>query len=96
MCVEGKSSEENYMLAIVPRAEPCLGPCFGRSPKIPDAWFVNAALWPAVLVDKDESRTDWLLSKDTNKWMVKNPFTCQFGAFKEKADRNQVSLGMGG
>ena len=84
------------MLAIAPRADPCLGPCFQSSPpKISDAWFGNAALWPAVLVDEDESGTDWLLSKDTNKWMVKYPFTCQFGAFKEEADRKQVSLGVG-
>lgn len=90
------SGEENYMLTIVPRADPCLGPCFWRSPpKISDAWFRNAALWPAVLVDEDESGTDWLLPKDTSKWMAKDLFTCQFGAFEEKADRKQISLGMG-
>lgn len=56
------------MLAIVPRADPWPGPCFQRSPpKISDAWFGNAVLWPAVLVDGDESQTDWLLPKDTNK-----------------------------
>lgn len=84
------------MLAKAPIADPCLGLCFQRSPpKVSDAWFRNAALWPAVLVDEDESRTDWLLPKDTSKWMVKHPFTCQFGAFKEEADRKQASLGVG-
>lgn len=97
MCTGAMSSgEENYTLAVVPRADLCLGLSFQRSPlKISAAWFGNAALWPAVPVDEDESRTDWLLPKDTDKWMVKYLFTCQFVAFKEEADRKKLAWAWG-
>lgn len=39
--------------------------------------------------NEEKSRTDWLLPKNINKWMV----TRQFGAFKMEADRKQVSMG---
>lgn len=40
-------------------------------------------------------KADWLLPKGINEWVVKYTFTCQFGDFKEEADRKQVSLGVG-
>lgn len=42
-----------------------------------------------MLANEEKSRTDRLLPKNINKYMV----TCQFGAFRIEADRKQVSMG---
>lgn len=75
------------MLVKAPRAHSCLGLFFQRCPpKASDAWLEMKHCSLVVLADKEKSRTDWLLPKNINKWMV----ICQSGAFKIEADRKQA------